>query len=309
METQQPSPSLQGLSRAQVERLFFIDFRLYFLGELSRHDVRTRFGTGSAGATRDIALYRELAPKNLVFDGGRKTYLTSPDFRPLFEHTSLKALRAISEGIAESFADTGAELLPCEAPLPLNVPRPGVLAPICRAIHRKHLVRVTYTSMSSGQTSRELIPHALVDTGLRWHVRSFDRKTKTFRDFVLSRMSDVQVLSASDILETETPRYDVQWSRIIELELIPHPAQPRANVIAIDYGMSDGTLKVRARAATVGYLLRRWNIDCTPNHALSGPEYALWLKDSLVLYGAETAMLAPGYRIPISPSTFEISKT
>ncbi|PZP57297.1 MAG: WYL domain-containing protein, partial [Azospira oryzae] len=45
-----------------------------------------------------------------------------------------------------------------------------------------------------------------------------------------------------------------------------------------------------------GYFLRKWNVDCSPDHRLRGPEYRLWLKDPMVLYGVENAVLAPGYQ-------------
>jgi hypothetical protein len=41
-----------------------IDFAAYFLGKLRRSDLMERSGMGPAAVTRDIALYRELAPSN-----------------------------------------------------------------------------------------------------------------------------------------------------------------------------------------------------------------------------------------------------
>jgi hypothetical protein len=62
--------------------------------------------------------------------------------------------------------------------------------------------------------------------------------------------------------------------------------------------MADGVLRVRARAALAGYVMRRWNVDCSPDHRLRGPEHALWLRDPLSLYGVESAAIAPGYVPP-----------
>ncbi|MCY1562732.1 hypothetical protein D9M68_1001760 [compost metagenome] len=66
----------------------------------------------------------------------------------------------------------------------------------------------------------------------------------------------------------------------------------------MDYAMNDGALRVKLRAATAGYILRKWNVDCSPDHSLRGHEYRLWLRDALALYGVANATLAPGYRIP-----------
>ena len=76
--------TLAQLSKTQLERLSFIDFRLYFLGDLRRADVANRFGTGPAAATRDIALYKEIAPDNLVLQAD-KVYRWTPAFTPLFD--------------------------------------------------------------------------------------------------------------------------------------------------------------------------------------------------------------------------------
>jgi hypothetical protein len=55
---------VESLSHARRERLAYIDFRLYFLGEIGRHDLIDRFGVAPAGATRNPALCREIAPRN-----------------------------------------------------------------------------------------------------------------------------------------------------------------------------------------------------------------------------------------------------
>ncbi len=62
--------------------------------------------------------------------------------------------------------------------------------------------------------------------------------------------------------------------------------------------MTDGVLHLKVRAATVGYVLRQWIVDCSPKHSLIGKEYRLWLKNYLALYGVSNAVLAPGYKDP-----------
>ena len=114
-------------------------------------------------------------------------------------------------------------------------------------------------------------------------------------------MDNPVLLEDSLVKREETAEADVQWSRIIELELVPHPDHTRPEVVRMDYGLAPGeALKVRVRAANAGYMLRRWSVDCSPDHRLRGPEYALWLRDPLSLYGASNAQLAPGYKDPKS---------
>lgn len=306
-ETEQETghAAAQRLPRSQRERLAYIDFRLYFLGELRRTDVADRFETGPAGATRDIALYKLLAPGNCELDAD-KVYRPLPSFSPLFEHSPQRVLTALSQGFGEGLGDNDLEsLVPCEIPSSLSVPKLSVLAPITRAINGKKAVRLGYTSVKSGATERELVPLALVDIGLRWHVRAFDRRHQEFRDFVLTRMETPVVLDDSPVRKEETAEHDVQWSRIIELDLVPHPHHPRPELVEMDYGLKNRVLRVKVRAANAGYMLRRWSVDCSPNHKLEGLEYALWLPDPLALYGANNAKLAPGYQDPRSPESIE----
>ena len=283
--------------RAQRERLAFIDFNLYFLGELGRLDLTDRFETGPAGATRDIAQYRKIAPENLEFDNVAKLYRPTKVFTPLFDHSPRRVLTALSQGFGQGLGDQLQPMVRCEYPDALNLPDVSVIAPITRAIHLGKAVQLQYTSINSGRSLKELVPLALVDIGLRWQVRAFDRKHRQFRDYVLTRMSDPEVLDQSPVLKAETVESDVLWNRIIELELVPHPAHPQPEIVEMDYAMTDGVLRVPVRAAHAGYMLRRWSVDCSTDHHLNDVDCALWLRDPLSLYGSE-AELAPGYADP-----------
>ena len=64
--------------------------------------------------------------------------------------------------------------------------------------------------------------------------------------------------------------------------------------IALDYAMTDGVRYATVRAATAGYLLRLWNVDCSADHHLDGPEYQLWLANPDCLDNVSNATLAPG---------------
>jgi hypothetical protein len=291
---------LAGLPKVQADRLAYIEFRLYFLGELRRQDVMDRFHTGPAGATRDIAMYKQLAPSNLDFDSTAKVYRPAASFQPFFAHEPNRVLTALSQGFGEVATDRQGALVPCEAPAQPGAPRVDILAAVSRAIHRRKPLRLVYVSNTSGRSHREVVPMALVNTGARWHVRAFDRKSQEFRDFVLTRLASAAVVEDGEVHGHELADKDLQWSRVIELELVPHPSVARPEVVKMDYDMPAGVLKVRARAANVGYMLRLWSVDCSSDHSLVGPEYTLWLRDALVLYGADTAHLAPGYTAPAS---------
>lgn len=287
-----------GLGQAQRERLAHIDFRLYFLGEVSRADIASRFGIAPAGATRDLAVYREAAPKNIIFDGSSKTYRTGPAFRPLFEHPLDRTLTALSQGFGDGLGRSAGSMVPCEFPEPINRPATDTLAQVTRAIRAGTVISVSYVSLGGCESEREIVPFALADTGLHWHARAFDRKSGSYRDFVLTRIRRAAPVSENAPVPSEGPVNDIQWNRVVELELVPHPDGPCPEIAALDYPMEDGVLRLRVRAALAGYVLRRWSVDCSSDHCLSGSEHRLWLRDPLALYGVESVTLGPGYVPP-----------
>lgn len=287
--------ALEDISQAQQERLFHIDFKLRFLGAVNRNDLVSRFGIKAAAATRDISLYKELAPKNLVYDTKAKTYIEADQFKPLFDYQGSQALSALCYGLGDDHVSGSMSLVTAESPTQLNFPNLDVLAEITKAIHQKKALKIDYRSLSSGLSQREIVPFALVDNGLRWHVRAFDRKRERFTDFVINRIAKPKLLK-TEITKPETKEGDIQWNRIVEMHIVPHPNLKHPETIETEYGMVNGMLKIQVRAAVAGYVLRHWNIDCSEQHILTGPENHLWLQNRQTLYGVENLVIAPGYQ-------------
>lgn len=289
-----PIVQLENVSQAQKERLFHIDFRLRFLGDISRADLASRFGVKAAAATRDLSLYKELAPGNLEYDTKGKIYTSSRQFRPLFGSSCTQVLAALCQGLGDDFVGTHSALIAAEAPTQLNLPQLDILATVSRAIHQKRALQLQYRSLSSGLSKREIVPFALIDNGLRWHLRAYDRQKKRFSDFVINRITLPKLLAAQALPHHETKEADIQWNRIVEMHLVPHPKLKHPETVEHEYGMQKGILKVQVRAAVAGYVLRRWNVDCSEGHGLIGAEFHLWLSNQQTLYGVENLVLAPG---------------
>ncbi|MBK7531539.1 WYL domain-containing protein [Piscinibacter sp.] len=289
---------LADLTQPQRDRLAFVELRVRFTGEIRRQDLVSRFGVQSAAASRDLALYKDLAPNNIDYDSKGKSYVISSEFRPAFDFPTERVLAWLSQAFGDGEPTKMKPWIVCDIPSRLSQPDLTTLAAVTRAIYQERPLKIVYHSLSSGETKREVVPFALIDNGLRWHARGFDRRNKEFRDFVITRMHRPQVLVNSEVLPHERSDQDIQWNRIVELELVPHPDQPRPEITAMDYKMEDGSLRLKLRAATAGYILRQWSVDCSPDHSLRGHEYRLWLKDPLAIYGVKNALLAPGYRSP-----------
>jgi hypothetical protein len=149
----------------------------------------------------------------------------------------------------------------------IGMPRPETHSETSSSV-RERLVFIDFRCTFLGELRRadlrEIVPVAFADNGLRWHVRAYDRRGKRFVDFVLTRIHTVEDLPSSTIEPHELAQHDLDGSRVLELELVAHPKETHPEIIAMDYDMQQGVLKIRVRAALASYLLRQWLVDCTP---------------------------------------------
>jgi hypothetical protein len=285
---------LSKIGFAQKHRLAYIDFSLMFKGSIYRQDLINRFEVGLSAGSRDFKVYKELAPNNLKYDTKEKRYFQTEQFNAVFEHNATRTLVKLANDISDGFDAIGDVHFPVESSSNLNVPDINIVARLVQAIINNKAVHIIYTSLSSGSKAREIVPHSIVDNGLRWHIRAFDRKSKSFRDFVLTRISKV-TLKDTPVLKEMAPE-DKDWQRLVPLQLVPHPENVKHPLaIELDYAMENNQRIVNVRAAMAAYLLRRWNVDCSTDAKLKGPECQLWLKNSATIANNSNLAIAPGF--------------
>lgn len=120
--------------------------------------------------------------------------------------------------------------------------------------------------------------------------------------FRITRMEGIRATGTThqNIPAQERLSADEQWNREVSLDLVPHPSHPHPTSIEHDFGMQDGKLTVTLRAAVAGYVLWQWQVDCSPDASLRGPEFRLWLADARQLDSVDNAVLAPGYVKPLT---------
>src|SRR5712692_4503049 len=106
-------------------RLQFIEFRLFWDGQVNRGDLVRYFGISVPQASTDLARYQEIAGGNLQYDKRARAYVATPAFRPVILEPSasryLAQLRAIADGVLPT-AETWLVQLPPFAVVPV-VPR------------------------------------------------------------------------------------------------------------------------------------------------------------------------------------------
>jgi len=268
---------------ATRQRLQYIEVMAWYTGVVTRSDVARAFGQSDPAATKDLKLYSDLAPGNLVYNHSVFGFVPGDGFAAVFaDLTPAAVLPVIAANLAVANGPYGDELIyglpTASLPLPARLPGPQTLAQITRAIHGRRKLRVGYRSLSTRESGAERVlePHTLVNTGLRWHLRAYSEDTCDFRDFVLSRITGAQCLDAP---AESGEQYDDDWVESVSLILAPHAGldADRRESLLLDYGASGEVVEVNVRRALLGYVLQRLNVDTTPDHSLNPNAYQLML--------------------------------
>jgi hypothetical protein len=244
-------------------RLEFIEFRLFWEGGVNRADLIDAFGISVPQASKDLSLYQERAPGNVVYDKSAKRYVATKGFKPNGDPDKyLSRLRSLTEGSADPADSWLAQ--PPKADVALTPKRdvdPLVLRTILAAIRNKQSVEIYYQSMNKEKPDpswRRITPHALGYDGLRWHVRAFSHDEGNYQDFLLSRAQEVRAPGEPG----GAAENDQLWQQRFNLEIAPHPKleKNQKEAVARDYGMDDGKRVIRVRYAMLFYVMKRLNL-------------------------------------------------
>jgi len=234
-------------------------------GRLTSKHLQNAFGIGRQQASKDINEYRtNIAPNNLVFDKQLKGYVPSEQF------SAVLTKGEINEYL--HMLNTKSDLMTQLENLDLPQAHTEIVSPLVRVVNAEIVrsiviasrdqqrIEIEYMSLNSDKDYRNIAPHTLVFNGYRWHVRAYCEKSGEFRDFVLSRITNIyDFVGPSDF----SIKNDLAWNTKVEILIKPDGRLNRAQqkVIAADYGMTDNCLKLESRGAMVEYLLQFLRID------------------------------------------------
>ncbi|MDH5766146.1 MAG: WYL domain-containing protein [Gammaproteobacteria bacterium] len=266
---------------ATRQRLQFIEVSAYYTGIISRSTLASAFGISDPAATKDLKLYNELAPDNLSYNPALFGFVPTNNFKPLFANMDTDTvLPMIASNLLSADNPSDDDQLygiTIESlPLPGRMPDKEVLSQIIRAIKGHKKLTMTYHSLSNrdNQELRIIEPHAIINNGLRWHLRAYNHDTYDFRDFVLSRIANANML---DDNAESSAEYDDDWMEIITIQLQPHPGlnDKQRLTLKFDYNMENDMIELHVRRALVAYVLQRMSVDTTKDHSLNPNAYQL----------------------------------
>lgn len=250
---------------AAQERLRFIERSLWWRSTVRRKDLRELFGISLAQASSDLQRYLELNPTAARYDLKAKCYRGEPGMCCLLHEPRLEEALSL-------FLSAGSTTSPGCGPLHTRAGAPGdtvsgVVLPVRQAspkIERAAFLAVSsrlwlaidYASLSGRQPTgrRRIAPHAFAHNGHRWHLRAWCEENRDYRDFVLSRVRDME-WPGEDVPNNLPP--DTDWETFEELVLAPNPRLPKNLVESVvwDFGIQGGKLRLKVRRAMRNYTL------------------------------------------------------
>ncbi|MDA8590195.1 WYL domain-containing protein [Luminiphilus sp.] len=253
----------------QILRYRYIELIALWEGKLTTRQLCETFGIGRQQANKDLSSYRRaLTQGDLIYDATAKHYLPSSNFKPILtqglasEYLQLAAQQSDVQRILGHLPVAAAAVEVVSAPS-RELP-PSLLRPIIQAITDCRRIDVDYVSLNNpDREGRIVVPHTLVWTGYRWHVRAWCEKNQDFRDFVLSRFrGEADLMDSSERNASE----DNDWQQRVTLQVEPDPRlrADQREVIAHDYNMENGRLSLTTRAKLAPYLLQLLNVNTGP---------------------------------------------
>jgi predicted DNA-binding transcriptional regulator YafY len=246
-------------------RYRFIETIALWEGRLTTRHLCDTFGIGRQQASKDINNYiRDVGPGNLDYDKFLKGYKPAAAFQPrvtLGLADEYLHLMARNNELANMFESLSLNVANVEVlSLPVRDVKPDVLRPIMQAARQQRRLDVDYVSLNHpDREGRIIVPHTLVYSGLRWHVRAWCEKNSGYRDFVLSRFRGTPEIMDESAHGVDG---DTEWNTHVVIRIAPDPRLRREQreVVEADYGMENGALEIATRARLVTYVLQLLHI-------------------------------------------------
>lgn len=260
----------------KTERAMYIEYSLLFKGYASRSDLIDAFGVPAPTATRDLLEYNsDTNGENCEFDEKTKTHKIKKSFQKKYIETSEQNIQdwlkrekiySTDDNITYRFGR-------------INSPNWFDLIFLIRALFNKTACKIEYFTLEKGLTCRYVMPHSLMDDGLKMYVRVRDNDKK-FKTFSLSRIKSTEPYNMPDEeMQGGYKNNDSEWNDLVELIIQPHPNLEHKETIEYEYQMTRSEKRIKVRSACAGYFLISWNVDCSDNATLDCKKYPLRLKN------------------------------
>ena len=243
-----------------ILRYRMIEIIVLWEGRLITNHLQDAFGISRSQASKVINQYMtDVSSDNLIYDKKLKGYVPTKTFLPHFTQGDINEYLNIlntQSDLSAHFSKVEIEQASIEVINPLSRSvKPEIVRPIIQACRDNQRIEVEYSSLTSEKDYRNIAPHTLVFNGYRWHVRAYCEKSSQYKDFVLSRITNIYDFVGESEFSIQQ---DNAWNKTITIILKPDTRLTKEQqlVIAGDYGMVNNQLEIKTRGAMVQYVLQ-----------------------------------------------------
>ncbi|MCI0627638.1 MAG: hypothetical protein L0387_39310 [Acidobacteria bacterium] len=278
-------------SWARQKRLEFIDFHVFWEGEVTKPRIKRYFDASENTIRKDFIIYIDDLKGRMHLDEQRKRYVASPGFEPLIiepdanDYLYFLAKGANALDLVLNHADRveGDEMFY----FPPLIVRQRIIDPYCLrtlldvirsnlsayefntrrakspSVERQPCTELCITYESPNQPRPEMFwitPHALIHDGFRWSTRAHRYDYDRFGELVLDRIVGTGETRPSQAHGREE---DDAWHREFSVLIGPNPKldAPAREHIEVQYGMRGGEIAVPVKECAIVYFLKRYQIE------------------------------------------------
>lgn len=250
---------------AAQERLRSIERAIWWRGWLKRKDLQQLFGISLAQASSDLQKYLEINPGAMAYHLNNKRYQSSGSMECIMHTPSFEdALRTFlpDTHVGQlSYAQQADSAVVSVVALPNRTGNPAIQRLVMQAFLNDKKLNLKYWSVNSGNaTLRSIVPRAFGHDGYRWHVRAWCCENNDYRDFVMSRISEVKEVTD---LDEDLPG-DEAWEtrEVVRLKPNSQLSENAQRAIEMDYDIREnGVLELEVRSAMKHYLLSHMRVS------------------------------------------------
>ncbi|MGB5856147.1 MAG: WYL domain-containing protein [Oceanisphaera sp.] len=244
-------------------RFWLIELLANWEGRITCGHLQHYFQLGRQQASKVINQYQDAYCDQLIYCASAKSYLPTTGFKPEFISSDVAEYLNWISGQSTHLLQTDDKYQLAHAILspPARNVSPHIMRPLVHAMRQGERLEVDYDAVNHPDRSgRIIVPIRFVNTGRRWHLRAWCEKAQAYRDFVLSRLHGEPTTEGKYLSALPA---DTAWETEITLRIKPDPRLTEAQQAALihDYGMHNGELQLRTRAALAHYLLQEMQIN------------------------------------------------
>ena len=252
-----------------------IETLLLWEGRVTRARLVELFDMHATHASRAIASFREAYPRACTHDLPSKSYLASPILKPKLTAGDFASYQRLVGAMGRASVVAA---VPVESAL-MDATHIGyaLFREIHRALREGRALRITYRSLTTPAAHERVVrPHALIQAGVRWHVRAWCNRAGGFRDFNLGRIR--AAVPVDDQLPG--PDADCDWETMVKVRLVPHRglSKMQAELVREEYMAGTTAIVHTVRVPLVRYLIQAFRAAVDPA-SQPAPEHLLMIDD------------------------------